>query len=234
MKALWLSGGKDSVACLLLNRDRLDAINVLWANTGKYLPEHLEWMKTLKAMCPNWYEVKTNRDAQNEKFGLPADVVPVRCTDFGAKFSGAPEIKVQSYLQCCHENLSGPLWTTTKQLGAKTVICGQRADEAFKAPRKNGDVIDGVRFEHPIEDWTSQQVMDYMKLQIDVPGFYELEHSSIDCFDCTAYLDHSEDRAAYLKRHHPEKHKILIHRLGVLRSAMDADLNPMQRILANG
>lgn len=231
MKALWLSGGKDSVACLYLHEADLPNIDVIWANTGKYLPEHLAWMKKLRALCPKWHEVRTDRDAQNADQGLPADVVPVRATAFGQQFSGPTKIKVQSYAACCYANISGPLWMKTKELGCDTVICGQREEEGHKAPRRDGDVIDGVTFLHPIEGWTKRDVMDYLGSRIVPPEFYALEHSSLDCFDCTAYLAQSEDRAAYLKKNHPQHHRILVHRLRVLTAALDADLKPMRRIL---
>src|SRR5687767_12018420 len=68
--ALWFSGGKDSMACLYLLRDRLSEIAVLWANTGKNYPELLQTVAHAKAMCPHFIEVKTDRDAQWREHGI--------------------------------------------------------------------------------------------------------------------------------------------------------------------
>lgn len=232
MKALWLSGGKDSVACLFLHEAELSDIHVLWANTGKYLPELLDWMGKLRSMCPNFHEIRTDRVKQNERCGYPADVVAVRATAFGAMATGhQPAVKLQASIQCCHENISGPLWAKTKELGCDGVICGQRADEEYKAPRTHGDVIDGVRFEHPIEDWTSERVMEYVREKIDIPDFYRLGRTSLDCYDCTAYIGESEDWAAYMKAKHPGKYQEFVWRLRVVRDVIETELKPMNRIL---
>lgn len=232
MKALWLSGGKDSVACLFLNIDRIRDIHVLWVNTGKYLPEHLEWIGRLRNLCPNWHEVRTDKEAQNERNGLPADVLPVLSTNFGAMATGTePRVKLQSQIQCCFENISGPLWAKTKELGCTTAIVGQRNGEKYKAPRKHGDVIDGVTFEHPIEDWDDFQVMGYVKTMIETPEFYSLGRTSLDCYDCTAYLGESIDWAAYMKVKHPRKYDELVIRLKIVNAAVGYEMKAMEKIL---
>ncbi len=233
-RALWFSGGKDSTACLFLFEQQLPYIDVIWANTGKYLPEHLAWIERMAKLCPNFHEVKTDRDAQNERVGLPADLIPVRSTAIGAGMSGPPEIKVQSWMQCCHENIMAPVWQKTFDLGCDTVICGQRIEEPLKSTRRDGDVVNGIKFVHPIEHWTKEQTLEFCAERTQTPDFFKLAHSSIDCWDCTAYVTHTEDRAAYMKELHPEKHVIFIDRLKTLQRAIDIDLKPMQRILANG
>lgn len=232
-RALWFSGGKDSTACLLLHRNELHDIDVIWANAGKYLPEYVAFVRRLSAMCPRFHEVNSDRVAQNEAFGLPADVVPVRSTPMGSMISGPPKVKVQSYLDCCTENIMRPVWEKTVELGCDTVIVGQRADEPMKAQlRKHGDVVGGITFLHPIEGWTRERALEYVRQELgELPEFYALNHTSIDCYDCTAYLLHTEDRVAYLKRKHPERHKELVWRLQVLQSAIDVDAKPLKRIL---
>lgn len=231
MEALWLSGGKDSVACLMLARERLHEIHVIWANTGKNLPEVIAWMERLQAMCPNWHEVTTDQAAQNARMGIPADVLPVKFTAYGAMFAGQPPMLVQDYFSCCTENISGPLMEKTRDLGCDTVIRGQRADEAHKAPCRDGDTHAGITYRHPIEDWTAAQVAQYLKGKIEFPAFWTLAHSSLDCYDCTAYLEHSRDRAAYLREHHPEKWQQFMVRLTALQAAIEITSQPMVDIL---
>ena len=203
--ALWFSGGKDSLACLLLHRDRLDEIVVLWANTGKNYPEVLEFVERIRAMCPHWVEVKTDRDGQWASNGYPADVVPIDYTVTGQLFTGEKPVKIQSYLQCCYENIGGALWAKTLELGFSEVIRGQRADESHRSTAKDGDQQNGVTFRHPIEDWTKPQVMRFIEKEFgELPEHFSLDHSSMDCYDCTAFTEHTLDRAAYTKAKHPK------------------------------
>ena len=85
MKVLAFSGGKDSWACLWLNKDRLDNIVVVWVNTGKNYPEMLETIALAKSICPNFGEITVDRDGQNAYHGIPAEIVPVNWTRFGQK-----------------------------------------------------------------------------------------------------------------------------------------------------
>ncbi len=207
MDALLFSGGKDSMACLYLNRHRLNDIYVIFANTGKFYPEHLATVAAVKAMCPHWIEIKTDRDGQWAANGLPADVVPIDWTVWGQHISSKKAVTLQSYLQCCGENISAPLWYAVKKLGCTTVIRGQRTDEAHRSSAKDGDICEGIRFSHPIENWSAADVMAYLHEQMDaVPEHFKLEHSSMDCYDCTAYRKHSADRVEWTRLRHPEKY----------------------------
>ena len=80
---LWFSGGKDSMACIYLLKEHLDNINVVWVNTSKNYPELLDTVARAKKLCPNFIEVKTDRDAQWEGNGLPSDIVPIEYTKMG-------------------------------------------------------------------------------------------------------------------------------------------------------
>lgn len=230
MKALWFSGGKDSVACLLLLKEALADIHVLWANTGKNLPEVEAWVRSFAPMCPNWHEVAVDRAGQHARNGLPSDVVPITATVEGRQFTKGRGPMVQSYLQCCVQNIGLPLWEKTKALGCDVVIRGQRSDESHTSPFRDGSTHDGVTFHHPIEGWTEAEVRDFVGRQVTVPAFYALEHSSVDCYDCTAYLSHSADRVAYLKQHHPAKHIELQSRLRDLSDVVRIAAEPLERL----
>ena len=213
MDALLFSGGKDSMACLYLNRHRLDSLYVLFANTGKFYPELFATVAKARAMCPNWIEIKTDRVGQWALNGLPADVVPIDWTVYGQQTSSKKPVTIQSYLQCCGENISIPLWNAVKKLGCKTVIRGQRADEAHRASAKDGDTHDGVTFSHPIEGWSSDDVLDYLNEQMgELPEHFSLEHSSMDCYDCTAYTHDNRDRVEWMATKHPDLHEAYMRR----------------------
>jgi len=76
--------------------------------------------------------------------------------------------------------------------------------------------VDGMTFIQPIENWTKDQVFAFLRTQGVIPEHFAIEHSSLDCYDCTAYLEHSADRVAYTKEKHPklyEEYKINMDRL---------------------
>ena len=213
------------MACLYLMRDKLHEITVMWANTGKNYPELLQTVEKAKAMCPNWTEVKVDRDSQWGAQGLPSDIVPIDWTNLGQQFSGKKNLKVQSYLGCCYENITGPLLKKTLEMGATTIIKGQRLDESHRSTAKSGDVINGITFIHPIESWSKEDVLDYLKTQMEIPEHYSLEHSSMDCYDCTAYVSHSKDRVEFMRDRHPELHKDYMVKMTALRSVISRVFN---------
>lgn len=214
---LAFSGGKDSMACLLLNKDRLPEITVLWANTEKNFPEVIETIKKAKQFIPNFVEIKTNREQQNNFYGIPADVVPIDWTVIGQSVSGAKTIKVQSYLQCCNENLSAPLNKAAKQLGITHIITGQRSEDLHKSLPTE---FDGLTFIRPIENWTKQQVLNFLEQHMELPEHFKFNHSSMDCYDCTAYTKETKDIVKFSKQKHPELHEKYIARKTQLDAAL--------------
>lgn len=230
--ALFFSGGKDSMACLLLSRSRLHEIHVIFSNTGMFLPEQMEMVEVGKSMCPNFHEIHADRTAQNERYGLPSEIVPIDCTDFGMKFTGLRNPKVQSYLQCCWTNLSEPCINRAKELGCTKVIRGQRNEEDHKGPVRNGQVVEGITFLHPIEDWSTQQVLDYLRVEMgELPEQYAYDHTSLDCSDCTAYLSHSSERVHLMRRKHPERYSEYMKRLRALHGAVQEPAQRIERLL---
>lgn len=203
---LAFSGGKDSLACLLLHKHKLDEITVFWVNAGKNYPETLELVSYAKSISPNFVEIKSNQEAQQAINGLPSDVVPINWTVLGQSVTGAKPYSVQSYLQCCFENISIPMHNTIKEHGITHLIRGQRKDEGHKSTATNGHEYDGVVYLHPIEDWSAQEVIEFIAKHIKLPKHYYLNHTSLDCYDCTAYRKETKDIKIYRQTHHPELH----------------------------
>jgi 3'-phosphoadenosine 5'-phosphosulfate sulfotransferase (PAPS reductase)/FAD synthetase len=228
---LAFSGGKDSLACLFLHRDQLQDITVIWVNTGKAYPETLAIMDMARSMAPNFAEVRVDRDAQNAAEGIPSDVVPIAWTALGCTLSGEKPVRIQSHLGCCFQNISAPLHQTAKDLGITHLIRGQRLDEDYKSPARDGDVVDGITYIQPIEHWTKAQVMAYLEEQMEIPPHLLLDHSSLDCYDCTGFADHSLDRAAWAKQHHPDLHAKHMERVVLLQGAL---ADAMKNITALG
>lgn len=203
MKAIAFSGGRDSWACLWLNKSILESCHVIWINAGSNIPEVIDSINKAKKMCPHFHEVKTDKDGNNIRHGLPSDVVPIDWTALGHSVSGEKDVLIQSYLGCCYENISGPLHSFAKRLGVTELIRGQRNADLHKGTSRDGDVVDGITYRHPLESWSTDDVTKYLETKMDFPRHFLLSHSSVDCFDCTAYTKETKDKAAYLEKYHP-------------------------------
>ena len=217
---LAFSGGKDSLACLLLNKERLHEITVFWVNTGKIYPETLKVVELAKKISPNFIEIIAKQEDQIKANGIPADVVPIDWTVMGQQLSGKKDITIQSYRQCCYENIAMPLHEAVKHYEITHLIRGQRNDEKHKSTARNGDSHDGITYLHPIEDWTAFEVLSYISKHIELPRHYNLKHTSLDCFDCTAYQKDTKDVSLYREKNHPELHKQYLARKEKLDSAI--------------
>lgn len=232
---LAFSGGKDSMACMYLLRDQglLDATEVIWVNTGKYYPELLETIERARSLCQRFTEVRTDRDAQNAAEGVPADVVPINFTRYGMRSTGRfSEHMVQPYLACCFQNIGGPLHLKALELGVTHLVRGQRLEEQFKSPARDGMTVEGLIYLQPIENWSHSQVMDYLQTRMEIPAHYSLKHSSMDCYDCTAFLTESADRVQFTKKHHPALYAEFSERLGTVKAAMREGLDALQAVEA--
>lgn len=222
MRALAFSGGKDSLACWHLCRPAM----VIWVNTGKTYPETRRIIDQVARECHTFIEVPSDREAQNARAGLPSDVVPANATVLGQAVTGAKPVGVQSYLECCWENISKPLNDAARANGVTHLISGQRQDEAYKGSAKHGQMVDGIVREMPIEFWTSADVLAFLSSRMEIPEHFRIEHSSLDCYDCTAYVEHSRDRIKYTRQHHPVFFREYEKRMSALQGAIFESVRP--------
>jgi phosphoadenosine phosphosulfate reductase len=223
-KALGFSGGKDSLACLFLYEKEWSDINVLWVNTGKNYPEVLKTINWVKSLVPNFTEIKVDREKQNLENGIPAQVVPINFTKYGQEATGKKSpILIQSYLQCCGENIGFPLHNWCKANGITQLIRGQRLDDSHKSPARNGIIFDGIEYIQPIEYWTKPEVMNFLSEKMQLPEHLNFDHSSMDCYDCTAYTEHAKDRLDFTKLKYPIFYAEYKDRADKLKFAIEAE-----------
>lgn len=221
MKALAFSGGKDSWACLHLVRETLDC--AIFVDTGFAYPDTIEQVNLAAALLP-MHIVQSHRAAQNEREGLPSDVVPVEWTTLGQRMTSDKSVTIQSQFQCCYENLARPLLQKAHELGVTELVYGQRSDEAHRSTSHDGDSVEGIVRRHPIEGWTRQQVLDYLATNMTIPPHFSLTHSSLDCYDCTGFTAASRDRVAWMRERYPERYLVYAHRANALTSALQEAL----------
>lgn len=229
---LFFSGGKDSMACLHLLQPYLDKIVVLWANTGAAFPELLSLMNDVRSRVPNFLEVKTDQEANVNHYGYPAEVVPANYTLVGQVISGRKPVKIQSYIDCCNRNIWAPSFDAALKTGAKLFIRGQRGDDVMSGPLKNGDVQNGIEYLYPLQTWSRDEVLAYLKERgFKAPEHYALAASSLDCWSCTAYCYEHKDKLAYMKKHHPEWHDEYKERLHDVRAAIHRETRTLEHLL---
>lgn len=219
MKILQFSGGKDSLACLYLLKNEWDTLKVVWVNAGAAYPETLEYMEYWKKIIPNFVEIRGNQPEQIALNGYPSDIVPINDTVIGREFTNGAGPLVQSYLNCCAENIWLPMVKAIKAFGATEVIRGQRQEDNRKSKLKDGEVIDGVKYTFPIFDWSEEKVFEYLsKVNAYMPKGYALgEKTGRDCWDCTAYLDENLQRIKNLPN---DKRDVVLSRLNAMQQAI--------------
>lgn len=222
--ALMFSGGKDSIACLHLIKNYLDKTTVVWVNTGASFPEIEALMEETRQQVPHFLEIKTNQPESIKSKGYPVDVVPVNYTVLGQSVTSIKDFKVRSYFECCAENFWLPCDAEVRKLGITGVIRGQRQSERHRAPIKSGYVENGIEYNFPIETWSDSDVIDYLKSKdVVIDERLSMSHSSLDCWNCTAYMAESKDRFNYIKKHHPAKYHSIVETVKKIDNVLTAE-----------
>jgi len=223
--ALMFSGGKDSIACMYLLKPYLDKVTLVWVNRGADLPEITSYMESIRAQVPNFLEVITDQPKNVEMFGHPADVVPISYTPIGQLCTSSKPIKFRSYMDCCADNFWNPAEAKIREMGFTGVVRGQRNSDTHKSPVSSGHIWNGVEYVFPINDWSTEDVLTYIqKCGEEITERLLMSHSSLDCWDCTAYLGENKDRMKYLKKHYPNNYEHVVYILKQLNGALAADM----------
>lgn len=233
--ALQFSGGKDSLATLHWWGEHygLDDTVVMWVNTGLAYPEVIECMERTVRAVPHFLEIKTDAEGDMRRHGYPSDVVPINSTRLGKTLcvSADTGVTVQPWLSCCSHNLWEPLDEAVRRLKIYRVVRGQRIEETQKSPLRDGyvDPTTGIEYRMPIERWSTAEVFAYLrKHRIDIPSYYEREHTSRDCWSCTAFLWNGG--AERIRSLPDERRSIVTSRLREIKRAVDSQAAFMEAV----
>lgn len=216
--ALQVSGGKDSIACLYLMRPFWDRLTVYWCSTGDVFPETQAIMDQVRAMVPRFVEITGDQPSVVAGHGLPSDIVPASHTPVGMLGSGGQTL-IQDRYSCCARVFMWPMHERMVADGITLVIRGQKDADSLKAPLRSGDVDMGIEYLFPIQDWSTEGVMSYLRQEnAPIARFYEMLDSAPDCMTCSAYWEHGA--AKYLKRYHYPQFQIVQERLHEINVAI--------------
>lgn len=215
--AVQFSGGKDSLAALFLLRDFWPRLRVYWLNTGDPAPEVVEIVRKVSQLVGGIIVIPGNVKAVIETHGIPSDIVPTSATLHGVVAAGGGTL-LQDRLDCCARSLMLPMHERMLRDGITLVIRGQKQADKLKAPVRSGEVHQGIEYLFPLEDWTDEQVMQFLRANDIEPDFYEELQASPDCLTCSAFW--SDRRSAWLRKNHPEAHAIYQQRLDIIREAV--------------
>lgn len=202
------SGGKDSLASLILSRKVLTRIEVLFINTGLEFPETVEYVHEFcRSHKLRLQEIKAegNFFLQVQNFGPPA----------------------KDFRWCCKTNKLGPMTSFLEQHYPRgcVTIEGRRIYESFnrstiKAVERNPYVPSQTTLS-PIRNWRAMEVMLYIYWnRLEPNPLYEEDFERIGCWLCPASL---QSEFHHMKRSHPELHGQWTRHLQAWASANNLD-----------
>lgn len=198
---LSFSGGKDSLACLYMLRPHLDRVTVYHVDTGELLPEVLAVVAHAKTLAPNFVHVSTDARGWIAQNGLPTDLLPFSSHTIG-RLAGQESVRLAPRYDCCWANIMEPAYRAMRAGGVTLIVRGTRRDDMPRLPVVSGDVVDGVEYAYPLQDWSAEQVLAYLRAEgAPIARLYDHQHQAPDCATCPAWM--SERRATYLRAHHP-------------------------------
>tara|TARA_A100000164_G_C21914171_1_gene777319 strand:+ start:1261 stop:1995 length:735 start_codon:yes stop_codon:yes gene_type:complete len=230
---LMCSGGKDSVAALYYLEDYWDKLIVGWVNTGDLVPEVESFMQEISRTVPNFIAMYSDSIKWRNENGWPSRVVPVGNTLLEKHIGGTGSFNVTAYHNCCKANIWVPLKQLVDKTKATAVLMGQRQEDDLKNPLKNGQWSEGFQIFYPINDWSTEDVLEYLKQKRISHDRFSAGDTSIDCVTCTGYPQYT-DRTAYIKKHHPVAYKEVLRRWNLIAAANLQEQTVLQSALNRG
>ncbi len=199
--ALSFSGGKDSLACVYLFRERLDRITLYHVDTGDLLPEVREVVDFVEGFAPNFVRINTDVGTSIRQHGLPTDLLPSSAHWLG-DVMGEGKTKLVPRYDCCYRSLMKPVLDRVLADGNTLLIRGTKRIDTKRMATEDGDQALGLTIHLPLQEWSNEQVFAYLREQgAPICRVYETMTNAPECARCSAWWH--EGRAAYLRKHHP-------------------------------
>ena len=200
--ALEFSGGKDSLACLMLLEPFLGDLTVYWLNTGDGCPETAAVTAWARARVPHFKEVRSDVKAWRAEHGMPSDLVPANNHAIGLMY-GMASVKISNRFDCCSANIMLPLHAAVMADGCDLLIRGTKEADTGTVPFEGHH--DGFEVWLPLRDWSHADVFEFLR-DTGAPQNPIYDHftalSAPECLGCTAWW--GDGKAAYLKSLHPD------------------------------
>ena len=222
---LFYSGGKDSLATLLLLRPWWSKLDVVWVDTGNQFPEVVQHMRRVASIVPKFTVLHGDTPGFFRENGFPVDVVPTSFTKQGQFIYGQKPVTVCSRFDCCKANIWEPIAAYMVLTKPDLVLRGDRSSERVDPPSE----CNGTQLRFPIWDWSVEMVREFLEKEAKPAGLLDERHamsegSSLDCMTCMAYGCEHAERMKYLKKHHPQMHEVAVQFFDAYKKAVYDDL----------
>lgn len=226
--AFQLSGGKDSIASLHMLHPFWERMTVYWLDTGDTLPEVRQVVTELSDQLPHFVRIESSAADVIAQHGIPSDIVPAKGTPMGLAATGGG-VLIQDRYSCCLRTVMLPMHQRMLDDGITLIVRGQKSSDANKSPLRSGDTENGIEYLFPLEDWTDDEVLIYLRENgIQYPAVYDRGmRTAPDCATCSGWWE--EGRAAYLKQWHPLQYQEYQSRLNTISDAVAGHIAAFNR-----
>jgi len=214
------SGGKESIAIAHMLEPYKDKVELVWVNTGAMFPHMEEFVREYGRRF-RLTELSSNQTQRFATAGLPSRVVPIANVPIKNR-DNRERLLINDWMSCCFQLRTKPIYDYMVQVGATLLIHGQRQeDQAYFSP---GPELQGAEVFAPLDDWSQQQVLDYIEAHsLQLPEQYPEVMDSLECWNCTATL--SPERFKYMREHYPILLDRLRPALGAVYTAVAVEMN---------
>ena len=228
--ALYLSGGKDSLALLYAMAPWWDRLTVVWLNTGDAPRDTIARMAQIAETVPSFLEVRADQPAIIATDGIPVDLHVPEMTDTFGEWMSQTGIRFQPRYQCCANVLWYPLHAAITEGGFTLLIRGQKQSDQLRPNSHNGmQLPDGGELLFPLDTWTDDDVFQFLRdIGVELPQHYQYGRSNIDCCTCPAYLTEFH-RGVYLREQEPEKYPLYRKRLALVSAHAESHMLALMR-----